>query len=124
MYTAHSKKFPAIYNGSKTNRILHVRYLSVSPYWKLYIASDDAVPSDVEAASSDDDVQALYPAGQQKLNRIGRAYISGNQPLIRDRIIRVLKQREGHQIPHGEIVKAIVRSLARSSFHNFDPFRD
>ena len=119
--TLYRKKFQTMQAGSKTNRILHVRYLSVSPHWRVFTASDNSAPSDAEMPSEDEfEDDTGYNAG--KLARLDRSYLTYNPNLVMSRILRVLRRQEDHIMPHGQIVTAIVRSLVDTLPNEFLTF--
>lgn len=108
-----SKKFRTIEHGAWTNRILHVRYLSVSPHWAIFKASDEgaeegeAPPGD--AAESEDEGGAVVGA-VRRVGAIGRNHIVTNPDLVKKRVVRALKAREQWFMPHGQMASSIVSS--------------
>ncbi|KAI5477638.1 B-block binding subunit of TFIIIC family protein [Pseudohyphozyma bogoriensis] len=93
------KKFRTHVAGSWTNRVLHVRYLSTSPHWAMHIARDRS-PSPTPKDEDDSEVEGLsFPT-------ISATYIDTNRNLVRNRIIRVIREAGG-EMPHIDIAGAI-----------------
>ncbi|GAA6011482.1 hypothetical protein JCM10207_002634 [Rhodosporidiobolus poonsookiae] len=105
-----TKKFPDIDEGCRTNRILHVRYLSSSPLWAVYNASDptadDGADGDGDGDGEDDD-DDLARGEDLMMPPISQEYLTTNRPLIRARVIKVLKRRREGWIAHAEIAPSI-----------------
>ncbi|GAA5994066.1 hypothetical protein JCM5350_003696 [Sporobolomyces pararoseus] len=86
------KKISAIDQGSRTNRIIHVRYLSTSPHWAVYTASEEQQQSKEEDENENEN-DGVKQQGQ--MSTISALYLSTNPQLVRNRIVRALKARGG-----------------------------
>ncbi|GAA5970358.1 hypothetical protein JCM3765_000362 [Sporobolomyces pararoseus] len=85
------KKISAIDQGSRTNRIIHVRYLSISPHWAVYTASE---PKEEQGGGDNDgEEESLVRREQGQMSTISALYLSTNPRLVRNRIVRALKAR-------------------------------
>lgn len=92
--------------GAWTNRILHVRYLDVSPHWAIHIATDGPDDSDGGADNSEDEEAPQ----STRVTAISRSHLSVNPDLVRGRILRALKAASNQTLPHVDIASTIVRS--------------
>ncbi|ORY86011.1 hypothetical protein BCR35DRAFT_302649 [Leucosporidium creatinivorum] len=105
------KKFRTIEHGAWTNRILHVRYLSVSPHWAIFKASDEGVEEGAaEGAAggdSDDEGAGAGVGTVRRVGAIGRNHIVTNPGLIKKRVVRALKSREQQFMPHSQMASSI-----------------
>ncbi|GAA6018706.1 hypothetical protein JCM11491_001273 [Sporobolomyces phaffii] len=86
------EKISAIDQGSRTNRILHKRYLSVSRHWAIHSASEPHKLSQTEPGrdQGDERPSAAVPG---QMSMITSLYLSTNPNLVRNRIVKALKQR-------------------------------
>ncbi|GAA5869579.1 hypothetical protein JCM1840_004467 [Sporobolomyces johnsonii] len=104
------KKFGTIDQGSRTNRLLHVRYLSTSPHWAIHIASEpsaaDADSGD-EGAGEEDDEDRRPRAEPGQMSTISALYLSTNIPLVKARVVKALKGRKDWWMAHSEIAATI-----------------
>ncbi|GAA5926196.1 hypothetical protein JCM1841_001152 [Sporobolomyces salmonicolor] len=104
------KKFGTIDQGSRTNRLLHVRYLSTSPHWAIHIASEpsaaDAGSGD-EGAGEEDDEDRRPMAEPWQMSTISALYLSTNIPLVKARVVKALRGRKDWWMAHSEIAATI-----------------
>ncbi|GEM11478.1 B-block binding subunitof TFIIIC family protein [Rhodotorula toruloides] len=114
------KKFSDIDEGCRTNRVVHVRYLSTSAAWAAHIASEPDVKEE-EAGEEDgeDGAEAGFGGGWDgnELTPISTLYLTTNVPLIRKRIVKALKRRKDWWMPHSELHSAIGLHTANSREH-------
>ncbi|GAA5919094.1 hypothetical protein JCM6882_004891 [Rhodosporidiobolus microsporus] len=104
-----TKKFADIDQGFRTNRVLHVRYLSRSPSWAVHVASEGGVEGDDAAAAQegeDDDYEG-GGAGGELMTPISAQYLASNRPLIKQRIVKALRRRRGGWMFHHEVAPSI-----------------
>jgi hypothetical protein len=91
------KKISAIDQGSRTNRILHIRYLSISPHWAVYTASEPNAAQGGgggggEGEDNNND-EGFIVREEGQMSTISALYLSTNPKLVRNRIVRALKAR-------------------------------
>ncbi|SCV73019.1 BQ2448_6944 [Microbotryum intermedium] len=110
------KKFRTTDRGSWTNRVVHVRYLDRSKEWKIHNLNESAEDEDEIKASKgggaeqdDDNGDALVEAtgAARRMSAISHRHINTNPAMVRKRIVRALKKREGHFMPHSQIAPTI-----------------
>ncbi|GAA5839056.1 hypothetical protein JCM11251_007864 [Rhodosporidiobolus azoricus] len=104
-----TKKIPDIDQGARTNRILHVRYLSRSPAWAVHIASEGA-SAEAEEGGNDggEEEEAEEAYGEMTLmTPIGPQYLSMNRELVKQRVLKALRRRKGGWMFHHEIAPSI-----------------
>ncbi|GAA5911965.1 uncharacterized protein JCM6883_000748 [Sporobolomyces salmoneus] len=85
------KKISAIDQGSRTNRIIHIRYLSTSPYWAVHTASEPTASRDDAADEEEAGGGGGGGGGEGQMSTISALYLSTNPKLVRNRIVRALK---------------------------------
>ncbi|KAK4048560.1 hypothetical protein OIV83_004728 [Microbotryomycetes sp. JL201] len=104
------KKIRALDSGSWTNRVIHIRYLSVSPHWAIHSKNEDnGGNSNTELALLSDEEQTLNFGARPwiRMSPLDHNYLDTNPDLIRRRIVKALKQREDHIMPHGHIAPSV-----------------
>lgn len=114
------KKFSAIDEGSRTNRILHVRYLETSPHWKIHTAREGGgnpsssssslllpTPPSQDQDQDEEGRVELEQGGQ--MSTISALYLSTNPDLVRGRVVRALKARKDWWMQQNEMASTIVR---------------
>ncbi|GAA5858602.1 hypothetical protein JCM8547_001385 [Rhodosporidiobolus lusitaniae] len=100
-----TKKISDIDQGCRTNRIIHVRFLSRSPYWSTFTAQDESDPP--PPSDGEEEEGGGAGGGQTMLAPITPQYLVTNRELVKGRVLRVLRRtREGWMV-HGEIAGAI-----------------
>ncbi|GAA5904464.1 hypothetical protein JCM8208_004200 [Rhodotorula glutinis] len=107
------KKFTDVDDGCRTNRIVHVRYLERSEAWRTHIAAeepeeDGAGEGAATGGVKDEDGGEGGGAGGGdwaglEMPPISPAYLDSNVPLIRARIVKAIRRRKDHWIPHIEL---------------------
>ncbi|BGP19943.1 hypothetical protein JCM10213v2_008074 [Rhodosporidiobolus nylandii] len=112
------KKFADIDAGSRTNRILHVRYLSQSKAWAVHCASDPTSTSTADAPPvEDDEDEGGWGSGPAMgMTPLSAQYLASNRPLVKQRVLKALRARRDGWMPHGEMAGAI--GLHHSTSHN------
>jgi len=117
------KKFSAIDEGSRTNRILHVRYLDTSPHWKIHTAREGGgnpsssslllpTPPSQDQDQDEEGRVELEQGGQ--MSTISALYLSTNPDLVRGRVVRALKSRKDWWMQQNEMASTIVQFLSPS----------
>ncbi|GAA6046816.1 hypothetical protein JCM3770_005657 [Rhodotorula araucariae] len=105
------RKFTDVDEGSRTNRIIHVRYLERSEAWQMHLASepDAAMEGDPDdnAADGGDGVADGGEWTGAEMAPISVGYLSSNIPLIRARIVKAIKRRKDAWIPLSELHSSI-----------------
>ncbi|BGP35225.1 hypothetical protein JCM10296v2_007057 [Rhodotorula toruloides] len=111
------KKFSDVDEGCRTNRVVHVRYLSTSAAWAAHIASEpDVKEEEDDEEDGEDGADAGFGGGWDgtELTPISTLYLTTNMPLIRKRVVKALKRRKDWWMPHFELHSAIGLHTANS----------
>ncbi|KAK4053649.1 hypothetical protein OIO90_003888 [Microbotryomycetes sp. JL221] len=109
------KKIRALAHGSWTNRIIHNRYLSVSPHWAIHTKNDEednpAVPSTSQQAADGGQPMSEDELDQQprfiRMSALSATHLATNPKLVRRRIVKMLKMREGQVMPHSQLAPSV-----------------
>lgn len=103
------KKFEAVYQGARTSRLLHLRYLAGSRAWREHTQKENYDQED-EGVKGEDDEEggdgSMFLSGG--MSAISRSYLISNVPLIKNRIIRAVREAKGNLV-HSEVGRTIVR---------------
>ncbi|KAM0786068.1 hypothetical protein ACM66B_006879 [Microbotryomycetes sp. NB124-2] len=118
------KKIRALDQGSWTSRIIHNRYLSISPHWAIHNKNDDednSAKADQALLSDEEDALTFGARPWTRMSALDSKHLDTNPDLVRRRIVKALKQREGHVMPHSHIAPSVgFYSYTRKELRRFN----